>query len=266
MIDSIESDELITPYQNQMLMETSATGTEPKAQFNQLLLIRVGAFGVFGGIFASSYAQLSCRFAISSLSVGFYQSELKTYAGLWKYSSMTNTFSDYSSCTLYGGRNSIDPPSASRDFGIVAFITGIVSLSILWRFLLFAKTSPVMWRIGVKVAAAAGMAQILTLTFFVEGYCRQNKCQMGSGSVFTIFAAISWFIIAYIMHHNAPLIESFEFKKRRSLMRKISDFFEVTFILERFGLLKTLKEESHATNKDSGLVSTSPPPRYTVMV
>jgi hypothetical protein len=266
MILLIESGDMITPYQNQTFMEKSdAAAVDLKASFNQMLLIRIGAFGVFGGIFATSYAQFSCRFAISSLSVGFYQSEFKTFAGLWKYSSVTNVFSDYSTCSLYGGRNSIDPPSVSRIFGILAFVTGIIALVILWRYLFFAKATTVLWRIGVKLAVVAGVAQILTLSFFSEGFCRQNKCKMGPGSIFAVLAAISWFLIAYIMYNNAPVLDITELRGDRSVIRKISDFCEISWMLERYGLLQPLGRDKVVSNK-SGKVTASRPPGYTVMV
>ena len=243
-----------------------------KTPLNQMLLIRIGAIGVFGGFFGSLYSQLSCRFAVSSLSAGFYQSEFKTYAGLWKYSSITNAFSDYSSCSAYGGRYSITAPYTSRNFGILSFVTGLFALMILWRFLFFAKTTSVVWRVGVKLAVVSGVAQLLTLIlFFSEGYCRQNNCKVGPGSIFAIIAATSWFSIAYFMHHNAPILDMTVYNGNRSFIRKIIDFFELSLICRYFCLFQSAKEDKAVSNMKSiginGQVSTArPPSNYTVMV
>lgn len=171
-----------------------------------LSLHTVGLIGVAFGFLGSFYVQSSCHFLTATVAVGGNAEEFELHYGLWKYTPLSSAFEGYSYCYKYDVEYTSDSPVLPRIFGIVAIFLGMYSLFVLWVYLVLGRTNFSHWKGAVYASAASGIFQSLTLLFFAGSVCDRNSCSIGPGAAVSIVSALTWFVLAFEMRYNTPIM------------------------------------------------------------
>ena len=164
---------------------------------NVVQLLINGLIGFVGGLLGSIYVQLGCHFV--TVDVG-----LSLHFGLWQYSPMDSALQGFTYCYPYDEEYTHDSPTFARIFGLIALISGLFSLSVLWVYLLLGRTSNGLWKWAVRFLVVAASFQALTFSFFADAVCRRNSCSFGPGSIVSLISTLSWALVAYEMRDNSP--------------------------------------------------------------
>lgn len=169
----------------------------------QLLLI--GLVGLLLGLLGNFFVSTSCHFATVNIMVGQNDKEFEFHFGLWKYSPIESVFQGYPYCFKYDQNYANEAPIVARVTNIVALAAGLISISILWLYLIFGSTTKRRWKWAVRIAVVAGLVQLSTLYFFLGNVCQEYTCQFGPGAYLTVFTAVVWFVLACEMHYHMPV-------------------------------------------------------------
>jgi hypothetical protein len=168
---------------------------------NVVQLLINGLIGLVGGLFGSIYVQACCHFV--TVDVG-----LPLHFGLWQYSPMDSAFQGFTYCYRYDSDYTHDSPTFARLAGLMALLAGAFSMSVLWFYLLFGRTSSDLWRWAVRFLVVATSLQALTFSFFANDVCRRNSCSIGPGSIVSLVSTLSWALVAYEMKDNSPVVSA----------------------------------------------------------
>jgi len=167
-------------------------------------LLVIGLLGIIGGFFGGVYALSTCNFASADVEVGN-NNFFRLHFGMWKYSPLDSVFQGYSYCYQYDDEYTADAPMQARIVAVTALISGSASLSVLWIYLILGVTKEFYWKNAVRLSVLAGFCQASTALFFRGNICQRNSCVLGPGAIISLITTIVWFIVAYEMHHNAPM-------------------------------------------------------------
>ena len=168
---------------------------------NVVQLLINGLIGLVGGLFGSIYVQGCCHFV--TVDVG-----LPLHFGLWQYSPMDSAFQGFTYCYRYDSDYTHDSPTFARLAGLTALLAGAFSMSVLWVYLLFGRTSSDLWMWAVRFLVMATSLQALTFSFFANDVCRRNSCSIGPGSIVSLVSTLSWALVAYEMKDNSPAVSA----------------------------------------------------------
>ena len=168
---------------------------------NVVQLLINGLIGLVGGLFGSIYVQACCHFV--TVDVG-----LPLHFGLWQYSPMDSAFQGFTYCYRYDSDYTHDSPTFARLAGLTALLAGTFSMSVLWVYLLFGRTSSDLWMWAVRFLVMATSLQALTFSFFANDVCRRNSCSIGPGSIVSLVSTLSWALVAYEMKDNSPVVSA----------------------------------------------------------
>lgn len=175
----------------------SETERVATSRVNVVQLLINGLIGLVGGLLGSIYVQTGCHFV--TVDVG-----LSLHFGLWQYSPMDSALQGFTYCYPYDEEYTHDSPTFARIFGLIALISGLFSLSVLWVYLLLGRTSNGLWKWAVRFLVVAASFQALTFSFFADDVCRRNSCNFGPGSIVSLISSLSWALVAYEMRDNSP--------------------------------------------------------------
>ena len=175
----------------------SETERVATTRVNVVQLLINGLIGLVGGLLGSIYVQTGCHFV--TVDVG-----LSLHFGLWQYSPMDSALQGFTYCYPYDEEYTHDSPTFARIFGLIALISGLFSLSVLWVYLLLGRTSNGLWKWAVRFLIVAASFQALTFSFFADDVCRRNSCSFGPGSIVSLISTLSWALVAYEMRDNSP--------------------------------------------------------------
>ena len=166
---------------------------------NVVQLLINGLIGLVGGLFGSIYVQACCHFV--TVDVG-----IPLHFGLWQYSPMDSAFQGFTYCYRYDSDYTHDSPTFARLAGLTALLAGAFSMSVLWVYLMFGRTSSDLWKWAVRFLVVAASLQALTLSLFANDVCRRNSCSIGPGSIVSLVSTLSWALVAYEMKDNSPVV------------------------------------------------------------
>ena len=183
----------------------------------QLLLI--GLIGLLLGLLGNFFVSTSCHFATVHVGVGQHAAGDGTFEfhfGLWKYTPIDSVFQGYSYCFRYDQNYAAEAPVLARACNVVALLTGLIALSILWLYLIFGTTTPRRWKWAVRFALSAALVQASTvLLFFVSigsnptsmatTICQDYSCDLGPGAYLAILTGLVWFVLACEMQYHMPV-------------------------------------------------------------
>ena len=175
----------------------SETERVATTRVNVVQLLINGLIGLVGGLLGSIYVQTGCHFV--TVDVG-----LSLHFGLWQYSPMDSALQGFTYCYPYDEEYTHDSPTFARIFGLIALISGLFSLSVLWVYLLLGRTSNGLWKWAVRFLIVAASFQALTFSFFADDVCRRNSCSFGPGSIVSLISTLSWALVEYEMRDNSP--------------------------------------------------------------
>ena len=170
-----------------------------------VIISQTGLLGIAFGFLGSFYVQSSCHFVTANVSVGDSGQRFDLYYGMWKYTPMGSVFQGYSYCYKYDDQFTDDTPIYARIVGLLALLTGALSLAILWVYLVLGRATQEYWTMAIYFSVAAGIFQALTLLFFVSSVCERNQCTIGPGAAVSIVSTITWFLLAFELHYNTPI-------------------------------------------------------------
>lgn len=125
---------------------------------------------------------------------------------MWKYTPLNSAFEGYSYCYKYDGQFTTDTPFVPRIVGLAALLLGVCSLGVLWVYLVLGRTNYVYWNRAIYACALSGILQGLTFLFFAGSMCRRNKCSVGPGAAVSIVSTLAWFVLAFEMYYNTPIM------------------------------------------------------------
>ncbi|CAB9509403.1 expressed unknown protein [Seminavis robusta] len=169
----------------------------------QLLLI--GLVGLLLGLLGNFFVSTSCHFASVSITVGQNEQTFDFHFGLWKYSPIDSVFQGYPYCYKYDQNYAAEAPLVARAANITALLAGLISLSVLWLYLIFGTTNKRRWKWAVRMAIFAGLIQLGTLYFFLGTLCQEYSCQLGLGAYLSMFTSVVWFVLAMEMQYHMPV-------------------------------------------------------------
>jgi hypothetical protein len=169
--------------------------------------ISKGLVGLAFGFLGSFYVQRSCHFLTARVQVGNAE-EFDLHFGMWKYTPLSSVSQGTSFCYKYDSQYSTGAPHIARIVGLVALVCGVYSLGVLWVYLVLGKTTQSRWNRAVYASLIAGVFQALTMLFFVSQVCLQNMCSVGPGAAVSIVSTLTWFVLAFEMHFNSPLVNT----------------------------------------------------------
>lgn len=169
-------------------------------------LVSTGLIGLAFGFLGSFYVQSSCHFLSATVVVGGNAEEFDLHYGMWKYTPLSSAFEGYSYCYKYDGQFTTDTPIVPRIVGLVALLLGIYTLAVLWVYLVLGRTNLAHWKRAIYASVVSGIFQALTLVFFAGSVCRRNSCSVGPGAAVSIVSTITWFVLAFEMHYNTPIM------------------------------------------------------------
>jgi hypothetical protein len=165
-----------------------------------------GLLGLAFGFLASFYVQSSCHFLTAHVQVGNAE-EFDLHYGMWKYTPLSSVFQGDSFCYKYDSRYSTGAPHIPRIVGLVALVCGVCPLGVLWVYLVLGKTTQSNWNRAIYASLIAGVFQASTMLFFAGQICLQNTCSVGPGAAVSIVSTLTWFVLAFEMHYNSPLVD-----------------------------------------------------------
>jgi len=171
----------------------------------QLLLI--GLVGLLLGLLGNFFVSASCNFATVQIQVGQSKTPFEFHFGLWKYSPIDSVFQGYSYCFKYDQNYAMDSPIVARIANIIALAAGLLSMSILWIYLIFGYTDKRRWKWAVRFGIFAGLVQLTTLYFFFGQLCQEYTCTFGPGAYLSVFTSVVWFAMACEMHYHMPVAQ-----------------------------------------------------------
>jgi hypothetical protein len=168
----------------------------------QLLTIALLSFLIafLGGFWALS----SCHFV--SVAVQVDDVEFNLRFGLWIYSPIDSAFQGYSYCNQYDGDFVADAPWFGRISSLIALAGGGFSLGVLWLYLVAGRCVQQIWTSAVFAAAISGVLQLSTLSIFAGPICSQEVCTLGPAGIASIVAGCFYFVLAFEMHYQNPLV------------------------------------------------------------
>lgn len=184
------------------LIENAALARK-RVRVVQLLTVGLAAFLIafLGGF----WVQSSCYFVSAVVQVGQNAEIFHLRFGLWKYSPIDSAFQGYTYCSQYDG-NTADAPWFGRSASLIALIGGAYAICVLWVYLVLGRCRQHLWKAAVISAAVSGALQLSTLSIFAGAVCRQGECTLGPAGVLSIVASCVYFILAFEMHYNTPLL------------------------------------------------------------
>jgi hypothetical protein len=138
--------------------------------------------------------------------VGGNAEEFDLHYGMWKYTPLSSAFQGYSYCYKYDGQFTNDSPILPRIVGLVALVLGVYTLAVLWVYLVLGRTNFTHWNRAIYASVVSGIFQALTMVFFAGSVCRRNRCSVGPGAAVSIVSTLTWFVLAFEMHYNSPLM------------------------------------------------------------
>jgi hypothetical protein len=168
----------------------------------QLLTIALLSFLIafLGGFWALS----SCHFMSIAIQVDDVEFDLRF--GLWIYSPIDSAFQGYSYCNQYDGDFVADAPWFGRISSLIALAGGGFSLGVLWLYLVAGRCVQQIWTSAVFAAAISGVLQLSTLSIFAGPICSQEVCTLGPAGIASIVAGCFYFVLAFEMHYQNPLV------------------------------------------------------------
>ena len=168
----------------------------------QLLTIALLSFLIafLGGFWALS----SCHFMSIAIEADGVEFDLRF--GLWIYSPIDSAFQGYSYCNQYDGDFVADAPWFGRISSLIALAGGGFSLGVLWLYLVAGRCVQQIWTSAVFAAAISGVLQLLTLSVFAGPLCSQEVCTLGPAGIASIVAGCFYFVLAFEMHYQNPLV------------------------------------------------------------
>ena len=170
----------------------------------QLLTIGLLSFLIsfLGGILVLS----SCYFVSASIQDQENAQEYNLHFGLWRYSPSASASQGYNYCTRYDGDFIAGAPWFGRLSGLVAILGGGFSFWVLCLYLVLGRSVKNTWNIAVYTAAVSGLLQLSTLSIFSGAVCKQQVCTLGPAGVISIVAGCFYFVLAFEMYYNTPLV------------------------------------------------------------
>lgn len=165
-----------------------------------------GLIGLAFGFLGSFYVQSSCHFITAAVVVGGKAEQFDLHYGMWKYTPLSSAFEGYSYCYKYDGRFTTDAPMVPRIAGLLALLMGVYALAVLWVYLVLGRTNCSHWTLAIYASSISGMFQALTMVFFAGSVCQRNRCSVGPGAAVSIVSTLTWFVLAFEMHYNAPIM------------------------------------------------------------
>ena len=167
---------------------------------------QTGLIGLAFGFLGSFYVQSSCHFLTATVVVGGNAEEFDLHYGMWKYTPLNSAFQGYSYCYKYDGQFTTDTPILPRIVGLIALLMGVYALTVLWVYLVLGRTNFTHWNCAIYASIASGIFQALTMVFFAGSVCRRNSCSVGPGAAVSIVSTLTWFVLAFEMHYNSPMM------------------------------------------------------------
>jgi hypothetical protein len=169
----------------------------------QLLTIGLAAFLIafLGGF----WVQSSCHFLSATVQVGQNAETFHLRFGLWKYSPIDSVFQGYTYCSHYDG-NTAPGPWFGRAASLIGLFGGAFAICVLWIYLVLGRCSRGIWKAAVVSAGISGALQLSTLSMFAGPICQQGECALGPAGVLSIVASCVYFILAFEMHYNTPMV------------------------------------------------------------
>eukprot|EP00536_Pseudo-nitzschia_multiseries_P009018 jgi/Psemu1/199750/e_gw1.244.69.1 len=170
----------------------------------QLLTIGLLSFltAFLGGFFVLS----SCHFVSVAVEVGDDATEFDLHFGLWKYSPVDSAFQGYTYCSQYDDVFVSGAPWFGRISSLIALAGGGFSLLVLWLYLVFGRCALNVWNMAIFSAAMSGGLQLCTLSVLTGPICREEGCVIGPAGIISIIAGCCYFVLAFEMHYNTPLV------------------------------------------------------------
>lgn len=166
----------------------------------------IGLIGLAFGFLGSFFVQSSCHFLTATVVVGGNAEQFDLHYGLWKYTPLSSAFEGYSYCYKYDGQFTSDSPTVPRIVGMAALFLGAYALAVLWVYLVLGRIDFAHWKRAVYSSAVSGIFQALTMVFFAGSICRRNSCSVGPGAAISILSTLTWFVLAFEMHYNTPIM------------------------------------------------------------
>jgi hypothetical protein len=164
----------------------------------QLLAVGLLSFGV--GFLGSFWTQASCHLLTATSSEG------DLYYGMWRYSP-SESAAEGSYCSLYSYTNDHDRPMVSRILGCIALAFGTFAVFVLWMYLISGQSKGSFWNGAIIAAVVAGIFQLATLLFVLDtNVCSSYTCRFGQASLVSALSGLSFFVLAYEMHYNTPIV------------------------------------------------------------
>jgi len=176
------------------------------ASNSNVLMSTSGLIGLAFGFLGSFFVQSSCHFLTAKVVVGGNAEEFDLHYGMWKYTPLNSAFDGYSYCYKYDGQFTNDTPFVPRIVGLVALLLGVYTLAVLWVYLVLGRTNHVHWKRAIYASGVSGIFQALTMLFFAGSVCHRNKCSVGPGAAVSFVSTLTWFVLAFEMHYNTPIM------------------------------------------------------------
>ena len=169
----------------------------------QLLTIGLLSFFIsfLGGILV-----LSSCFIVSGTVVGTYGQMYDLHFGLWKYTPVYSASRGYGYCTNYDGDYINSAPWIGRLSSLVGIAGGGFALGVLFCYLVLGRSVKNTWNIAVYTAIFAGILQLSTLSILLGPICKETECSLGPAGMISIVAGFFYFVLAFEMYYNTPLI------------------------------------------------------------
>jgi hypothetical protein len=169
----------------------------------QLLTIGLVSFLI---AFLGGFLVLSSCYFVSAAIQGENGEEYDLHFGLWKYSPAESASQGYTYCSNYDGDFIGDAPWFGRVSSLVALLGGGFSLGVLWLYLVLGRCVKHIWDIAVYAAAISGVLQLSTLSILAGTICNEQVCTLGPAGTISIAAACFYFVLAFEMRYNTPLV------------------------------------------------------------
>lgn len=184
------------------LIENTALARK-RVRVVQLLSIGLAAFliGFLGGF----WVQSSCHFFSAVVQVGQNAETFHLHFGLWKYSPIDSAFQGYTYCSHYD-KNTTPGPWLGRAASLIGLFGGAFALCVLWIYLVLGRCSRGVWKAAVVSAGISGALQLSTLSVLAGPMCQQGECTLGPAGVLSIVTSCVYFILAFEMHYNTPMV------------------------------------------------------------
>lgn len=169
-------------------------------------LLTIGLLSFLIAFLGGFLVMASCHFVSVSIKDESNGKDFDLHFGLWKYSPLDSAYQGYSYCNHYDGNFISQAPWIGRISSLVSLLGGGFSLTVLWLYLVLGKCVQNMWTIAIYSAALSGALELSTLSIFFGPICSEDTCKLGPGGAISIVAGCFYFVLAFEMHYNTPLV------------------------------------------------------------